>query len=278
MLNAKIREEADELCRAESKEEIASEAADLLYFAMVRTHPVHMREWLKLTIACLIHLQVRCMAAGVHLPDIAAVLDRRSLKVTRRPGHAKPAFVQAEASSSSSSPSVPAAAASETNGQASASEREAAMIAGTAATTKPLPAQQVAKPEPTAAVNGASTEEEKIVPLKFSLKGMDKTGRDALLQRPLASSQDMIARVQPIISTVRKEGDAGLRGFIKNFDRCSHVDDANWSHVITAPFPKELMQLSEETMRNIDVAFDNIRQFHQAQVRWSCAAARERLN
>ena len=79
MLNAKIREEADELCRAESAEDIASEAADLLYFALVR-----------------------CIANGVSLADVGAVLDKRAGKVTRRPGHAKPAFEQQESQSHAS--------------------------------------------------------------------------------------------------------------------------------------------------------------------------------
>lgn len=36
LLHAKIREEAEELCEAESKEEIAWEAADVLYFTFVK--------------------------------------------------------------------------------------------------------------------------------------------------------------------------------------------------------------------------------------------------
>ncbi|KAJ5096744.1 Histidine biosynthesis trifunctional-protein [Penicillium angulare] len=63
---AKIMEEADELCRAETKEEIAFEAADLLYFALTR-----------------------CTAAGVTLEDIERNLDLKSLKVKRRKGDAK---------------------------------------------------------------------------------------------------------------------------------------------------------------------------------------------
>ncbi|KAL3471998.1 histidinol dehydrogenase-domain-containing protein [Aspergillus californicus] len=66
LAQAKIMEEADELCRAETKEEIAFEAADLLYFALTR-----------------------CVAAGVSLEDVERNLDLKSLKVKRRKGDAK---------------------------------------------------------------------------------------------------------------------------------------------------------------------------------------------
>ena len=36
LLNAKLMEEAKELCEAESKDEVTWEAADLLYFALVK--------------------------------------------------------------------------------------------------------------------------------------------------------------------------------------------------------------------------------------------------
>lgn len=67
LLHAKIREEAEELCESETKEEITWEAADVLYFTLVK-----------------------CAKAGVSLSDIEKVLDQRSLKVRRRPGNAKP--------------------------------------------------------------------------------------------------------------------------------------------------------------------------------------------
>ncbi|KAH9951621.1 histidine biosynthesis trifunctional-protein [Amylocystis lapponica] len=67
LLRAKIMEEADELCRAETKEEVAFEAADLLYFALAK-----------------------CVAAGVGIADIERSLDEKAKKVTRRPGNAKP--------------------------------------------------------------------------------------------------------------------------------------------------------------------------------------------
>ncbi|EAW07378.1 histidine biosynthesis protein HIS4 [Aspergillus clavatus NRRL 1] len=66
LAQAKIMEEADELCRATTKEDIAFEAADLLYFALTR-----------------------CVAAGVSLEDIERNLDLKSLKVKRRKGDAK---------------------------------------------------------------------------------------------------------------------------------------------------------------------------------------------
>jgi phosphoribosyl-ATP pyrophosphohydrolase/phosphoribosyl-AMP cyclohydrolase/histidinol dehydrogenase len=59
-------EEAEELCNAKTKEEIAFEAADLIYFALTKT-----------------------VAAGVSLVDIERSLDAKSLKVKRRQGDAK---------------------------------------------------------------------------------------------------------------------------------------------------------------------------------------------
>ncbi|KAJ3312037.1 trifunctional histidinol dehydrogenase [Boothiomyces sp. JEL0838] len=71
LLHSKIKEEADELCTAVAKDDIAWEAADLIYFAMAK-----------------------CVAAGVSLTDIEKHLDSRSKKISRRPGNAKPQYVQ----------------------------------------------------------------------------------------------------------------------------------------------------------------------------------------
>jgi len=66
LLRAKLAEEAGELAAAETPAEVAHEAADLLYFTLT------------------------AMARGnVPLADVAAELDRRALKITRRPGDAK---------------------------------------------------------------------------------------------------------------------------------------------------------------------------------------------
>lgn len=74
LINAKIREEADELCEASSKEEIAAEAADLFYFALTR-----------------------CIVAGVSLSDIEKNLDLKSLRAKpRRRGDAKPQYIEAD--------------------------------------------------------------------------------------------------------------------------------------------------------------------------------------
>lgn len=60
-------EEADELCNAESKQDVAFEAADLIYFALTK-----------------------CVAAGVTLEEVERNLDRKALKISRRKGDSKP--------------------------------------------------------------------------------------------------------------------------------------------------------------------------------------------
>lgn len=61
LLGAKLREEADELARAEGRDEVVHEAADLFYFTLTRLA----RE-------------------GVSLEEVTRVLDRRALRVSRR--------------------------------------------------------------------------------------------------------------------------------------------------------------------------------------------------
>ncbi|RKP00729.1 hypothetical protein CXG81DRAFT_12863, partial [Caulochytrium protostelioides] len=73
LLDAKIREEAAELTDATTRNDVIWEAADLLYFMLVK-----------------------CRQQGVGLADLAVELDRRTKFVKRRRGDAKPAFTEAE--------------------------------------------------------------------------------------------------------------------------------------------------------------------------------------
>lgn len=67
LLAAKILEEARELTQAQGTNEAVHEAADVLYFTLVDL-----------------------ARRGVTLAQVATELDRRALRVTRRPGNAKP--------------------------------------------------------------------------------------------------------------------------------------------------------------------------------------------
>ncbi len=66
LLRNKLVEEAQELSEAKDKKHVAEELADILYFAMVKA-----------------------VKEGVSIDDAVAELDRRTKKVTRRPGDAK---------------------------------------------------------------------------------------------------------------------------------------------------------------------------------------------
>ncbi|OBA23684.1 histidine biosynthesis trifunctional-protein [Metschnikowia bicuspidata var. bicuspidata NRRL YB-4993] len=82
LLIAKMKEELDELIDAglkQDKDEVAWEAADLLYFVMTY-----------------------CVKNGVSLADVERNLDVKSLKVTRRKGDAKPQYVETQSEQVSS--------------------------------------------------------------------------------------------------------------------------------------------------------------------------------
>lgn len=73
LLRAKIMEEAEELCDAKTPEEVAFEAADLIYFALTKA-----------------------VSAGVSVADIEKSLDAKGWKVKRRKGDAKGKWAEKE--------------------------------------------------------------------------------------------------------------------------------------------------------------------------------------
>ena len=195
-------EEADELCRADNKEDIAFEAADLLYFAMTR-----------------------CVAAGVSLEDIERNLDLKSLKVKRRKGDAKGPWA-------------------EKAGLAPAPE------------TKPAPEKKEA-PEPKPVDENARLEMTRVV----TASTPENVVRDHLKRPSQKSNEAIVGLVRPIVQDVRENGDAAVLKYTHKFEKATSLT----SPVLHAPFPPELMQLSPETKRAIDVSVSNISKFHAAQ-------------
>ncbi|CAE6466903.1 unnamed protein product [Rhizoctonia solani] len=202
LLHAKIMEEADELCAAETREDVAFEAADLIYFALTK-----------------------CVKAGVSLADIEISLDLKAKKVTRRPGNAKPQWTQPEASK------VPPAVA------------------------KTIVTHPVAPDAP-----AVSTGADAIRMRTVDLGTCSRSQRAQLLKRPVLKSDEMIAKVKPIVDEVRTRGDAALIDFAAKFDRAQLS-----TTVISPPFSAESTELDPDVKNAIDQAYANIYKFHVAQ-------------
>ena len=193
LLRSKIMEEADELCNAETREQVAFEAADLLYFTLTR-----------------------CIAAGVSLVDIERNLDAKARKVSRRPGNAKARWSSNSTSSAEPTPAVPAT---------------------------------VSPPD-----------RNTIRMRKYTASSLSPSERAQLLRRPVLKFNTMIAKVRPIVEYVRTLGDTALLELTAKFDK-AHLE----STVIFPPFPPETRQLDDAVRAAIDVAYANIRKFHEAQ-------------
>ncbi|KAF2839314.1 tri-functional histidine biosynthesis protein [Patellaria atrata CBS 101060] len=210
LLQAKIMEEANELCEAQTKEDVAFEAADLMYFALTK-----------------------CVAAGVTLGDVENNLDAKSIKVKRRKGDAKGPW--AETVGISNAESAP-------NGKTE-KVKEAASI-------------------PKDPVDSAGLKNGRIQMTRFITSQDSKETIQQALQRPSQrSSEKIMSIVNPIIKDVRETGDAALLKYTHKFEKATSLT----SPVLRAPFPENLMQLSQDTVEAIDVSYENIRRFHAAQ-------------
>ncbi|KAF2017866.1 histidine biosynthesis trifunctional protein [Aaosphaeria arxii CBS 175.79] len=207
LLRSKILEEATELCDAKTKQEIAFEAADVLYFALTK-----------------------CVAAGVSLEDVERNLDAKSIKVKRRRGDAKPAFMP------------PATAPA--NGT---SEKEVVKEAASVPKSKDDP---------------AGIKDGKIAMKRYITAKETPEAIQAALQRPSQRSSEKILSIcHPIIDAVKTRGDAALLEYTHKFEKATSLT----TPVLKAPFPESLMQLAPETIKAIDTSFENIRKFHAAQ-------------
>jgi phosphoribosyl-ATP pyrophosphohydrolase/phosphoribosyl-AMP cyclohydrolase/histidinol dehydrogenase len=192
LLNAKIKEEAEELTDAVTKEEIAWEAADLFYFALTK-----------------------CIKYGVSISDIEKNLDMKSLKVSRRKGDAKPKFIE--------------------NNSKEKEEKEESK-------------ERVIGPN------------DKIYMNRINAETATLEEVEACLERPIQKSADIMSLVTPIVEKVKTEGNKALLELTAKFDRVELE-----SPVLFAPYDENMMKISDKVKKAIDISFENIKIFHEAQ-------------
>ncbi|KAJ1940994.1 trifunctional histidinol dehydrogenase, partial [Linderina macrospora] len=200
LLRAKLLEEAAELAAAENADDVAFEAADLLYFAMVK-----------------------CAAHGVSLADVERSLDAKHRKVVRRPGNAKAQWTKA---ASTAAPAAP----------------------------EPVVRTSILSTDIRPAAPG-----ERIRMRVYDASELTTAEYDALQQRPIIDSEEIMGRVRPIVDAVRANGDASVLEFTEKFDRVKMSDV-----VIRAPFA--VPELPAKVRAAIDQAYENVRTFHAAQL------------
>ncbi|KAL1882126.1 hypothetical protein VTK73DRAFT_2217 [Phialemonium thermophilum] len=168
----------------------------------------------------------KAISANASLSDIEKSLDAKSWKVKRRAGDAKGRWAEKEGIKTASTSQVP----------------------DTASGTAPPPSVPVAAG--------------KITMTRCALSKISPTDLSNILRRPSQKSSDAIMKIIiPIIDDVRKNGDKAVLSYTHKFERATSLT----SPVLKAPFPESLMQLPPETVKAIDVSFENIRKFHAAQ-------------
>ena len=92
---------------------------------------------------------------------------------------------------------------------------------------------------------------------------LDGPGRAALLNRAEADTESLIPQVMPIIEAVRREGDAALIRFAREFDGVDIAPGA--IKASDAEFDAAFAAVAPEVIAAIEYAIGNIRTFHEEQ-------------
>ncbi|MCH0629045.1 histidinol dehydrogenase [Kocuria palustris] len=89
----------------------------------------------------------------------------------------------------------------------------------------------------------------------------DKATIERALTRPVQKTLDIMKLVLPIINNVKQNGDKALLELTAKFDGVT-LD----TPVLKAPFPEDMMQISDDMKKAIDISIANIEKFHAAQL------------
>ncbi len=92
---------------------------------------------------------------------------------------------------------------------------------------------------------------------------LDATGRHAALARaPAAANEAVLKQAQTIIATVRRDGDAALRAYAREFDGI----ELGPLQVTPDEFAQGQASVPADALAAIRTAIDNVRTFHRAQL------------
>jgi len=98
---------------------------------------------------------------------------------------------------------------------------------------------------------------------RLAWQDLDDAGRRAALARPpVPASRDLRRRVREIIATVRRDGDAALRGYAVEFDHAELVS----LQVSEEEYAAAESRLRPEALCALQIAINNVTTFHLAQV------------
>ncbi|OMJ29863.1 Histidine biosynthesis trifunctional protein [Smittium culicis] len=188
----------------------------------------------------------KATANGVSISDIEKNLLIKSKKIVRRPGNSKRKLSLEE---SESSKNINLA---DENGskQAKISPDSGKSISESQSDNLITSLTHVKVPTP---------EGVKIEMRSFDKNNLSKEEITQLLQRPIIKADEIVDIVKPIVDQVKLHGDSAIKEFTSKFDKVD-LD----SVVLTAPFT--IPSLNENVKKSIDLAYNNIRKFHEAQL------------
>ncbi|QLG70125.1 hypothetical protein HG535_0A00640 [Zygotorulaspora mrakii] len=94
------------------------------------------------------------------------------------------------------------------------------------------------------------------------LKSKENVALKEALTRPIQNTNQIMKLVNPIVESVRNNGDKSLMEFTQKFDGVKLK-----TPVLEAPFPKEYFDgLTDEMKESLDLSIENVRKFHAAQL------------